>query len=390
MNEHIPLSVILNELGEDREHYFNAVSPVIAQSSNFCFPTVASMREALQKEFENPFYTRGFNPTVGILRQKLAALEGTEDSLVCSSGSAAVSIAVIGNLKAGDHVICVQKPYSWTYKLLNTMLIRFGIQTTFIDGTEISNFEHALKSNTRMVFIESPNSMTFELQDIAAVAEFAKRNQLLSIIDNSFSSPIFQKPHGMGIDLVVHSATKYLNGHSDIVAGVVCGKRDMIQHLFANDWMTLGPALSPHDAWLMIRGLRTLEIRATRSADSAAFILSKIENHPQVERVFWPFSNQHPQKELAQKQMTRCAGMFSIAIKTDSPKGVERFCDALQHFLIACSWGGYESLVFPVCGLASTQSYDNPHMPWNLVRIYIGLEDPQLLLEDINQALSKV
>ena len=390
MNENIPLSVILNELGEDREHYFNAVSPVIAQSSNFCFPTVASMREALQKEFENPFYTRGFNPTVGILRQKLAALEGTDDALVCASGSAAVSIAVIGNLKAGDHVICVQKPYSWTYKLLNTMLIRFGIETTFIDGTEISNFEHALKSNTRMVFIESPNSMTFELQDIAAVAEFAKRNQLLSIIDNSFSSPLFQKPHAMGIDLVVHSATKYLNGHSDIVAGVVCGKRDMIQHLFANDWMTLGPALSPHDAWLMIRGLRTLEIRATRSADSAAYILSSIENHPQVERVFWPFSNQHPQRELAQKQMTRCAGMFSIAIKTDSPKGVERFCDALQHFLIACSWGGYESLVFPVCGLASTQSYDNPHMPWNLVRIYIGLEDPQLLLEDINQALSKV
>ena len=390
MSEQLPLSVILNELGEQRDQYFNAVSPVIAQSSNFSFPSVASMRDALQKEFENPFYTRGFNPTVGILRQKLAALEGTEDALVCGSGSAAVSIAVMGNLKAGDHVICVQKPYSWTYKLLSVLLARFGVETTFIDGQEMAHYEAALQANTRMVFIESPNSMTFELQDIRAVAAFAKQHQLVSIIDNSYSSPLFQQPHAMGIDIVVHSATKYLNGHSDVVAGVLCGSREMIQRLFATDWMTLGPSISPNDAWLLMRGLRTLEIRANRSADTAAAILPHLEAHPKVAKVLWPFSDQHPQKELALKQMKRCAGMFSLVIQTPDTAGVERFCDALQHFLIACSWGGYESLVFPVCGLASTPSYDNPLMPWNLVRVYVGLEDPQLLLEDLLQALDKV
>jgi cystathionine beta-lyase/cystathionine gamma-synthase len=390
MNESLPLSVILNELGENREHYYNAVSPAIAQSSNFCFPSVYSMRDALQKEFENPFYTRGFNPTVGILRQKLAALEGAEDALVCGSGSAAVSVAVIGNLNSGDHVICVQKPYSWTYKLLDVLLARFGVETTFIDGTSMSNFEVAKRPNTRMVFIESPNSMTFELQDIRAVATFAKENGYISIIDNSYSSPLFQQPHLMGIDLVVHSATKYLNGHSDVVAGAICGSREMIQRLFASDWMTLGPAISPHDAWLLMRGLRTLEIRANRSADTAEFIIPILEKHPKLSRVIWPFSEQHPQHELARKQMKRSAGMFSLVINTDSSAGVERFCDSLKHFLIACSWGGYESLVFPVCGLASTPSYDNPLMPWNLVRVYVGLEDPQLLLADILQALDQV
>ncbi len=390
MQEQFPLSMILNELGENRELYFNAVSPAIAQTSNFCFASVANMRQALQTEFETPFYTRGFNPTVGILRQKLAALEGTEDALVCGSGSAAVAVAVMGNLKAGDHVICVQKPYSWTYKLLNVLLARFGVETTFIDGTEIASFEQALQPNTTLVFIESPNSMTFELQDIRAVADFAKRNHLLSIIDNSYSSPLFQQPHLMGIDLVVHSATKYLNGHSDVVAGVICGNRERIQSLFANDWMTLGTAISPHDAWLLIRGLRTLEIRAERSADTAEHIIPILENHPKISKVIWPFSKQHPQQELARKQMKRCAGMFSLVIQTDSPAGVERFCDSLKHFLIACSWGGYESLVFPVCGLASTPSYDNPLMPWNLVRVYVGLEDAQLLKDDLLQALDQV
>jgi cystathionine beta-lyase/cystathionine gamma-synthase len=384
------LTQILHQYGENREDYYNAVSPAIAQTSNFCFESVAKMRDSLQEEFDRPFYTRGYNPTVAILRKKLAALEGCEDALVCSSGSAAVAIAVIGNLKSGDHVICVQKPYSWTTKLLSNLLSRFGIKYSYIDGTDIRNFEDALQTNTRMVFIESPNSMTFEMQDIAAVADFAKRNHLVSLIDNSYSSPLFQQPHALGIDLVIHSATKYLNGHSDVVAGVICGPAAHIKPLFANEWMTLGPSISPHDAWLLIRGLRTLELRANRSADTAEMLIPILENHPNVDKVFWPFSSQNPQKELAKRQMSRCAGMFSITIKTDTKEGIERFCDSLENFLIACSWGGYESLVFPVCGLATTPSYDNPLMPWNLVRFYIGIEDPEMLKEDLLRALEKV
>lgn len=384
------LSDILNHLGESREDYSHAVSPTIIQTSNFSYATVAEMRAVLEKEFETPFYTRGYNPTVAILRQKLAALEQTEDALVCGSGSAAVSVAIMGNLQAGDHVICVQKPYSWTRLLLSRMLVRFGIETTYIDGTRIEHFEDALQPNTKLVFIESPNSMTFELQDIRSVAEFAKRNGLLSIIDNSYSSPLFQQPHILGIDLVVHSVTKYLNGHSDVVAGVICGSREHIQRLFSHEWMTLGPVISPHDAWLILRGLRTLELRMNRSADSVETIVAALEGHPKIEHIFFPFSPQHPQQELARRQMKRCAGLFSITIKTDEVAGVERFCDALRHFLLACSWGGHESLVFPVCSTPHAYSASNKLTPWNLVRVYIGLEDPGLLLEDLLQALEKV
>lgn len=384
------ISEILNHLGENREKYFNAVSPPVIQSSNFCYPDIREMRETLREEFEKPFYTRGYNPTVAILREKLAALEGTEDALVCASGSAAVAVALIGNLRSGDHVICVQKPYSWTWKLLNTLLARFGVETTFIDGSRIENYHSAIKTNTRMVFLESPNSMTFELQDIGAVALFAKKNNLISVIDNSYSSPLFQQPHSMGIDLVIHSATKYLNGHSDVVAGVICGKKPMIMKLFSSDWMTLGPAVSPHDASLLIRGLRTLELRANRSADSAAFITEKLIGHPKIEHLYFPFLQNHPQHELARRQMKRCAGMFSITVKSDNPEGLERFCDSLKYFLLACSWGGYESLIFPVCGLPLPPDKLNPLIPYNLFRIYIGLEDPQLLLDDILNALSAV
>ena len=224
------LSEILNSLGENREQYYNSVSPVIAQTTNFSFATVAEMRQSLQTEFEQPFYTRGYNPTVAILREKIAALESTEDALVCSSGSAAIAIAVIGNVKEGDHIICVHKPYSWTTRLLNNLLARFNVTSTFIDGTNISNFENAMLPNTKMVFIESPNSITFEVQDIRAVAAFAKRNNLISVIDNSYSSPLFQQPATLGIDLIVHSATKYLNGHSDVVAGVICGSKKELEN----------------------------------------------------------------------------------------------------------------------------------------------------------------
>lgn len=347
------------------------------------------MRNALKNEFETPFYSRGYNPTTAMLRKKLAALEGTEDALVCGSGSAAVAIAVLGNLKAGDHVISVSKPYSWTYKLLGKLLARYGVETTFVDGREIDNFRAARKENTRMVFLESPNSMTFEMQDLKAIAEFCREKGCLSVIDNSYATPLFQRPHELGIDLVVHSATKFLNGHSDVVAGVICGSKKHIMHLFANDWMTLGPTLSPHDAWLLIRGLRTLELRVNRSAESAEYIIKRLEGHPKIEGFYYPFAESNPQRELAMRQMSRSSGLFSITIKTDR-EGIERFCDSLKCFLIACSWGGHESLVFPVAGLALDPKDFNPLIPYNLVRIYVGLEDKNLLLEDLKAALERV
>ncbi len=380
---------ILNHLGEEREKYFNAVSPLISQSTNFCYPTVDALRQALKKEFENPFYTRGYNPTVAILRKKVAALEGSEDALIFSSGSAAIAAAVMSTVKGGDHVVCVKRPYSWTKILLEKYLVPYGVTTTFIDGADITNFEAAIRKSTKLIYVESPNSLTFELQDLRAVAKLAKKHGITTICDNSYSSPLNQSPIKLGIDIVTHSASKYLNGHSDVVAGVLCTTRECVMKMFGEEFMTLGGIISPHDAWLMIRGLRTLEIRVKRSSESAQRVAEYLEKHPKIEKVLYPFLPSNPQYALAKKQMKSGAGLLSIVIKAKDVKQVERFCDALKYFLLTCSWGGYESLAFPICSMHQSQSYDNP-LPWNLVRLYIGLEDPDVLIADLKRALDKV
>lgn len=386
------ISHILNHLGEERENYFNAVSPPIIQTSNFCFNTVADMRVGLQREFDAPFYTRGYNPTVAILRKKLAALEGAEDALVFGSGCAAIAAAVMSSVKSGDHVVCVQKPYSWTKKLLLNILAKYGVETTMIDGTQVENFKNAIRENTKLIFLESPNSMTFEMQDIEEVCKLAKKKNIATVIDNSYSSPLFQQPILLGADMVVHSATKYLSGHSDVVAGALCGTKEKISKIFESELMTMGAILSPHDSWLLLKGLRTLQLRAERSAASGKKIVEFLQKHPKVEKVLYPFSHDNPQLGLARKQMSNCGGMFSVILKAEKLEQVENFCNNSKRFLLGCSWGGYESLFFPVCTLFNSLNYHGSAatMPWNLVRIYVGLEDPDLLIEDLKNALEKM
>ena len=311
------LNNILIHLGEDRENYFNAVSPPIIQSSNFMFKNLEDFRVAILDEMGSHLYTRGNNPTVEILRKKLAALENAEDSLVFGSGCAAVAAAIMANAKSGDHVICVESPYSWTQKLLKNYLSEYGVTHTFVDGTKIEEIENAIQSNTTLLYLESPNSLTFNLQDLSACAALAKKHGLVTAIDNSYCSPIFQKPIDFGIDIVVHSGTKYLNGHSDVVVGVLCGSKKMIKKIFDAEYMTLGGILSPNDAFLMIRGLRTLELRMNRTDQSARRIASWLENHPKVEKLIYPFSKSFPQYDLAKQQMKGTGGLFSVLLKTD-------------------------------------------------------------------------
>ncbi|HOP42449.1 MAG TPA: PLP-dependent aspartate aminotransferase family protein [Flavobacteriales bacterium] len=383
------LDHILDHLGEDRDALMHAVVPPVFQSGNFSYPTVAAMRETVQQEFDRPLYTRGYNPTVAMLRKKVAALEGAEDALVFSSGSAAIAAAVIAFVQAGDHVVCVRKPYSWTRKLLDELLARFGVEVTYVDGTDAENYRRACRDNTRLFILESPNSLTFELQDLGAVAAIAKEQGVLTLCDNSFNSPLFQRPIEHGIDLVAHSATKYLNGHSDVVAGVLAGSQAHIRQVMAKEFMTLGAAPSPHDAWLLMRGLRTLGLRMHRSADSAARVAHFLEAHPKVARVHWPGLEIHPQHALANRQMERVAGLMSIELDAPDEAAVERFCDGLQRFLIAVSWGGYESLQFPVCALKGPSGYYTD-LPFTLVRLYVGLEDPDHLIADLDQALARI
>lgn len=381
------LSDILTHLGENREQYFNAVSPPVIQSSNFVFDSIADFRNKFANESAHHIYTRGNNPTVKILRQKIAALESAEDALVVGSGAAAVAMAVIGNVKAGDHIVCVQAPYGWTHKLLTNFLARFGVSHTFVNATDIREIAAAIRPNTKVLYLESPNSKTFELQDLAACAALAQQHGLVSIIDNSHASPIFQRPIEHGIDIVVHSATKYLNGHSDVVVGVICSTKEMIKKLCDSELMTLGAIISPHDAALVIRGLRTLPLRVNRSHESAMKIVQRLEKHPKVEQVYYPFSPSFPQYELAKKQMTGAGGLFSIRLKADNIQQIEHFCDSLQRFLMAVSWGGHESLIMPMCGFYHVEGKDEPDLPWNFIRFYIGLEDADWLWEDIERGL---
>lgn len=382
------LSYILNELGEDRERHHGAVIPPVYQTSNFCFPTVAEMRETLVHEQDRAFYTRGHNPTVAILRQKLAALAGAEDCLVFGSGSGAIAAAVVSQVAQGDHVVCVRKPYSWTANLLNKLLGRMGVSTTYIPGEDPFEWEAAIQENTRLFILESPNTMTFEQQDIAAVAELARSRGIRTILDNSYATPLNQSPIALGIDITCHSGTKYLNGHSDVVAGVLCASRDLITQIFEGEFMTLGSILSPHDAALMIRGLRTLPIRLDRVAASTRQVIAYLDAHPQVARVYHPFSADYPQPELTARQLKAPGGLFSIELQAADIAACERFCNALERFKLACSWGGHESLVFPICTLYDSQNYSATTLPWNFMRFYVGLEEPEVLLADLERAFA--
>jgi len=384
------LSYILNHLGEDRERYFGAVAPPIVQSSIFAFPTVAAMREGFRDEFANHVYTRGNNPTVQILRRKVAALEGAEDCLMFGSGAAAIAAGVLAGLAGGDHVVCVARPYSWTRALLRDLLGRFGVATTFVDGTDGANFEAALQERTRLVVLESPNSMTFEQQDLAAVARLARARGIRTLCDNSHATPLNQSPLALGIDLVAHSATKYLNGHSDVVAGALCGSEALLREVFRGPYMTLGAILSPHDAWLMLRGLRTLPLRMERVAATTAVVRAFLESHPRVRRVHSPQAVANPQLDLTERQLRGSSGLLTVELDTDEVARVERFCDTLGRFLMTVSWGGYESLAFPVCAVFPREAPVRPPAggaSLNMVRLSIGLEDPQVLVDDLSAAL---
>jgi len=383
------ISWILNHLGEDRENYYNAVNPPMMLTSNFAFPNVATMRTQLETELQVPFYTRGYNPTVAILRKKIAALEGTEDALVFSSGSAAVAAAVMSVVKAGDHVVCVQKPYSWTNTLISGYLSKYGVQSTFVDASDENDIFKAVQKNTRLIYLESPNSMTFEMQNITAITNYARNAGIITILDNSYNSPLNQKPAAMGVDIVVHSATKYLNGHSDVIAGVVASSSARISKMMAEEYMTLGAVVSAHDAWLIIRGMRTLELRVNRSSASAQQIAEWLEQNPKIEKVYYPTLKSNSQYNLAVQQMKQGGGLLTIQIKAKDIAEVENFCNALRCFLLATSWGGHESLILPVCALRASASLSS-QLPWNMARMYVGLEDPQLLICDLEQALSKM
>lgn len=374
---------IINQLGEERENYYNAVSPPIIQTSNFAFKTIDDFRKAVSNEKDSHIYTRGNNPTVKILRTKLAALEKMEDCLVFSSGSAAVAMAVISAVKQGDHIVCVKNPYSWTVKLLEDFLQRFGVSHTYVDGSKIQEIEAAIQTNTKVLYLESPNTATFAIQDLKACGDLAKSRGIITMIDNSYCSPIFQNPSIYGIDVVIHSGTKYLNGHSDVVVGAVCASKAFIDRLFINEYMTLGAILSPFDAQQVIRGLRTLPIRMKRIQETTEKVVTFLKSRDEVSEILYPWDEAFAQSVLMKRQATGAGGLFSIILNVEEIDKVEAFVKSIRNFLFAVSWGGHESLILPFVGLFNIPNHPEPDVPFNLVRISIGLEEAEFLIEGL-------
>lgn len=384
--ENYSLDYILNHLGEDRAQWMQSGSPPIFMSSIFAYPDLKSMKEAIRRESSVPFYSRGTNPGLQLLETKMAALEGGEACLLFASGSAAIAAAVCSQVKTGDHVLCIKKPYSWTGKLLTQYLSRFGVKADFVDG-KLDSVRQAIRPETRVLYLESPNSFTFEIQDIQALSALVKPKGIKVIIDNSCATPIFQNPLKLGADIVVHTATKYLAGHSDALGGILVCSREDREKIFSGEYMTIGGVMAPMNAWLILRGLRTLPLRLEKSASNGLAVARYLENHPCVEKVWFPWLESHPDHELARRQMSGCGGLLSFTLRTEDPKRIEKFVDSLNLFLLACSWGSYESLCYPALASMDSANYGNGPYPLNMIRIYCGLESAQSQTDDLENAL---
>ena len=380
------LSFILNEYAEERSQYFNASAPPIVQTSNFAFNTVEEMRSAFEDEYSTYLYSRGLNPTVDMLRKKLAALDGADDCLVFNSGAAAIFAGVLANVKSGDHIVSVKKPYTWAQKMFETILPRFNVSHTYVNGTNVQNFADAILPNTTIIYLESPNSWDYALQDLEAVSMLAKKHNIITICDNSYCTPLYQKPILLGIDLVLQSATKYISGHSDTVAGVLSGSKEMIRRIFNSEYMNIGSGVQPFNAWLLLRGLRTLPARLERISRTTPIVIDYLKAHPKVEQVIFPFDESFEQLALAKKQMTGACGLLTFVIKAGSVDEIELFCNKLQHILMAVSWGGYESLIIPRCAGIPKTSFDAERKEDRMLRLYVGLEDADYIIADLDQA----
>ena len=383
-------SYIINELGEDREHYFNAVAPPIIQTSNFAFRKVDDLRRAFEDEMGSYLYSRGVNPTINLLRKKLAALDTAEDCLVFNNGAAAIFAGVLANVKSGDHIVSVQKPYTWVQRMFDVILPRFGVSTTYIDGTELANWEKATLPSTTFYYLESPNSWEYQLQDLAAVAQLARSRGIVTLIDNSYCSPLYQQPIAMGIDLAMQTATKYISGHSDTLGGVLSGSHHMMKKIFDSEYLNVGSGIQPFNAWLLLRGLRTLRPRLERITSTTQQVLAYLKQHPAIDEVLFPMDPDFPQYDLAKRQMRGACGLITVVLKVATMKQIIAFCEGLKHMLMAVSWGGHESLAIPKCASIPAEQFDPKLREHRMVRLYVGLEDASYLIADLDQALKMI
>ena len=370
----------------------SVVTPIY-QTATFRYDTVEEGARLGAESAPGYFYTRWANPTTDMLEQKVALLEGAEAGLAVSSGMAAISTAVLGLVRGGDHVVAPKAVYQATFGMLHSLLPQYGVETTFLDDPDLSAYERAIRPNTKLLYIETPNNPLLGVTDIAGVVALAKACGAWTIADNTFATPYNQTPLALGVDLVCHSATKYLGGHHDVTAGVLCGGRDLVRRCVGT-MRIFGGVLDPFAAYLVVRGIMTLGLRMQRHNANALALARHLAAHPDVARVHYPGLPGHPRHEVAARQMPGgYGGMMSIEVRGDVAAGA-RCVEALRVGKLAVSLGGVSTLVTHP---ASTTSVNMPPevrraagIADGLIRISVGIEDLDDLIADFDQALAQI
>jgi len=381
--------------GEEYAKHQGAIVPPLYQNSLFAFENWDAIDEAFSDISKSYVYSRLLNPTVAFAEKKLAELAGGEKAKLYGSGMAAIAAAIMHYVEHGQHIVSLKTVYGPAHSFMSKFLSeKCDVSVTYIDGKSVDQFEAAIQENTALFYLESPSSLVYNLQDLDAISKLAKSRNIKTVIDNTLCTPLFQKPLALGIDMEVHSVSKFLCGHSDMVAGLVIGSTSDLDQMLTMEHALLGAKMAPFEAWLLLRSLRTLPIRMKAHSESTKILLKKLENHPKIRRVYHPFMASNNQLQLAESQMLDCAGVVSIELNTDKLTEVKAFVDSLQLFKLGVSWGGHESLVYaPVISYSKEldeESYNAMGIPASLVRLAIGLEDVSDLWNDINQALESV
>lgn len=376
--------------GGDKVNSTRGLVPPIFQTSTFALETAAEGAAMASEKMPREFYTRWGNPTIDQAREVLAGLEGAESSLVLASGMAAISSVFVAHLSAGDHVVLPHAVYSGTAQLLAGPLARLGVTSTAVNASSLDEVRGALRDQTRMVFVETPSNPRLDLVDLEGIAKLAREHGALSVVDGTFATPINQRPLDLGMDVVVHSATKYLGGHSDLTAGVIAGRRDFIEKCWSS-LKLFGASISPFEAWLLLRGLRTLAVRVERQNQSALRLARFLAELPGVKSVHYPWLETSPDHELARRQMRGGGGMLAFEVEGGRERG-RRLVESLGLIQLAVSLGGVETIIqHPASmthGMLPLEQLEAAGIGPGLLRLSVGLEHPEDLERDLEQALA--
>ena len=390
-SKHIETQAI--HAGRINDEQFGSLATPLYQTSTFIFDNAQQGADRFAGEAEGYIYGRLGNPTVRQLEMRVAAMEEMEDAAATATGMAAVSGALLANLQCGDHIISSNAIYGCSFALISHMLTKFGIEVSFVDMTNPENIEKEIKPNTKLVFLETPINPNLVVLDLEKILSITKRHKLLSVVDNTFLTPVLQQPGKYGADIIVHSATKYLNGQGDVVAGIICSNAEMISHIKLTALKDIGATMSPHDAWLITRGLKTLPLRMERHCSNAQKIAEFLESHKSVAQVFYPGLKSHPGNKFIGSQMKAAGGVIAFEIASDL-EGGSAFINRMELFSIAVSLGDAESLIQHPASMTHSPYTQEERLAAGisdtLIRISVGLENVDDLLDDLSQSLDQI